>query len=104
MNKLGDRRYIEKDLRGALQHYKEALRIRQDSCKGAKSVSAEVQLGIVTSLLKVVDIEQVTCDHLNACALTASAVGYSQIVTLKTAVLAEGYPNTDYDSVPDIWQ
>ena len=66
MNKLGDRRYIEKDLRGAMQHYKEALRIRQESCKVAEPVSAEVQLGIVTSLLKVVDIEQVSRNHLTA--------------------------------------
>ncbi len=64
LNKLGDREYLGKDLRGAMQHYKEALRIRQESCKGAEPVPAEALLGLVTSLLKVVDIEQVSLRHL----------------------------------------
>ena len=59
LNKLGDGRYLKRDLRGAMQYYKEALRIRQESCKGLEPDAAEVQLGIVTSLLKVVDVEQV---------------------------------------------
>ena len=60
LNKLGDRQYLGKDLRGALQFYKEALSIRQEFCKGPKTVPAEALLGVVTSLLKVVDIEQVS--------------------------------------------
>ena len=59
MNKLGDRAYFEKDLHSAIHHYREALSIRQASCNGLEPISAEVQLGIVTSLLKVADIEQV---------------------------------------------
>ena len=71
LNKLGDRQYLGKDLHGAMQYYKEALRVRQDSCKGAEAVPAEALLGLVTSLLKVVDIEQVYLHHLRAYALRA---------------------------------
>ena len=70
MNKLGDRKYLDKDLSGARQHYAEALALRQESCKSVESASqvgeaalAEAQLGVVTSLLKVLDIEQVI-NHL----------------------------------------
>lgn len=63
MNKLGDRQYLDKDLPGAKQHYTEALRVRQEFCNGAEPVSAELQLGIVTSLLKVLDIEQVSTSN-----------------------------------------
>ena len=60
MNKLGDRQYLDKNLHGAKQHYTEALRIRQEFRNGTDPVSAELQLGIVTSLLKVLDIEEVS--------------------------------------------
>ena len=70
LNKLGDRLYLGKDLHGAMQYYKEALRIRQDSCKGPEPALAEALLGLVTSLLKVVDLEQVSLNQLCACALT----------------------------------
>ena len=70
MNKLGDRKYLDKDLSGARQHYAEALALRKESCKSAESASqvveaalAEAKLGVVTSLLKVFDIEQVI-NHL----------------------------------------
>jgi hypothetical protein len=71
MNKLGDRKYLDKDLSGARQLYAEALALRKESCcKSAQSASpvaepalAEAQLGMVTSLLKVLDIEQVI-NHL----------------------------------------
>ena len=63
LNKLGDRQYLDKNLHGAKQHYTEALRIRQEFCNGAEPVSAELQLGIVTSLLKVLDIEQVSTSN-----------------------------------------
>ena len=59
LNRLGDRQYLDKDVRGAMRHYKEALRIRQESCQGAEPMSAEAELGVVTSLLKVADAEQV---------------------------------------------
>ena len=76
LNKLGDRRYLQRDLCSAKQYYKEALRIRQESCKGTEPVSAEVQLGIATSLLKLVDIEQVGPYSLRcmcpACCMAAS--------------------------------
>ena len=60
MNKLGDQRYLKGDLKGAKQHYTEALRARQGSGCPSKSASVESQLGVVTSLLKVLDIEQVS--------------------------------------------
>ena len=59
MNKLGDQRYLSGDLHRAKQHYTEALRARQGSCCSSQPASVEAQLGIVTSLLKVLDIEQV---------------------------------------------
>ena len=62
MNKLGDQRYLSGDLQGAKQHYTEALTTRQGSCCPSEPASVETQLGVVTSLLKVLDIEQVgTC-------------------------------------------
>ena len=70
LNKLGDRRYLGKDLHGAMQYYKEALRIRRDSCRGAEPVPAEALLGLVTSLLKVVDIEQASPNLLSSHVLT----------------------------------
>ena len=59
MNKLGDQRYLIGDLQGAKQHYTEALTTRQGSCCPSEPASVETQLGVVTSLLKVLDIEQV---------------------------------------------
>ena len=59
-NKLGDRKYIDGDLLGAQQLYTEALRIRQGFCSSSsKPASVEMQLGIVTSFLKILDLEQV---------------------------------------------
>ena len=70
MNKLGDRKYLDSDLSGARHYYAEALALRKESCTSAGSASqvaeaasAEAQLGVVTSLLKVLDIEQVI-NHL----------------------------------------
>ena len=59
MNKLGDQRYLSGDLQKAKQHYTEALITRQGSCCPSEPASVETQLGVVTSLLKVLDIEQV---------------------------------------------
>lgn len=60
MNKLGDQKYLQGDLHGAKQHYTEALRTRQGSCCPSNAASVETQLGVVTSLVKVLDIEQVS--------------------------------------------
>ena len=60
MNKLGDQRYLSGDLHGAKQHYLEALRTRQGCCSPSKPASVESHLGVATSLLKVLDIEQVS--------------------------------------------
>ena len=64
MNKLGDQKYLGGDLPGAKQHYTEALKTRQGSCCPSKAASVETQLGVVTSLLKVLDIEQVSLPAL----------------------------------------
>ena len=60
MNKLGDQSNLKGDLDGAKQHYTEALRTRQGSCCPSEPASVHTQLGVVTSLLKVLDIEQVS--------------------------------------------
>ena len=70
MNKLGDQKYLQGDLHGAKQHYTEALRTRQGSCCPSNAASVETQLGVVTSLVKVLDIEQVS--HRSSRSLTLS--------------------------------